>query len=751
MLTIGTLICSGDSTSQATSVPEAVGRYLRKDGASSAPSAISLSGTGSEALTIEVKLQKHALGEVGKLVALNDVDGKTVVTLEVRLAGKDPSMKWWDDLQQNYPRWGGPDGSVLVLEAIFDVDIKPPYLAKVKHQIRVGVPVSKLGASPKSILLRIKPGISELAVDGQVVDVDSPCGGLGRPVTSLLPGSQVTEASVWRSYFTDATAGIEPVVGVETGVLNTRELQYWSPPGHNQWVGDAMLFHDGERLHLLYLIDRRHGACKFSAFAHMSTADLKRWTVHPFAAPVTEPWDVRGTGMMFKHGSKWKIIYGMHTDRVVEAPSVVTLLDGKGIPFSELKGFPMGAAIATSDDGIHFHKENILVHLAQNPSVFPDPRGGFAMFAGYGADGLHRSDDLINWSPSDHCIVPFGASAPSRNSTECYCHFEWNGWHYIMGGRTGFWMAQSFAGPYWDQQSEDGLAVAKGMRSYFDWKLKGAPPTAPHIDGKVTVPRWDIYDGLWVPMASEAFAGRKILAGWLEDYHPGGSWGGNLVFRELHQEPDGNLSMKWLPEAIPTTGPALKMSWSGLGENATLNADQAPVSIAAGNAPDEYVFEVEVDPKDAMSAYSLILGSSGEMKDGCELRIEPQRKRAQWGQPANGQLAPETPDAADLANTPDGKLPVYLQKNGNAVFHGADFTITGIEGTDHPHRIRMAFIQDRKSGSVIIDAEIAGRRTMITRRHNLSGRDIQLVAVKGGVSFSKMTVLPIKRDAEKQP
>jgi len=728
----------------ASTAPEPVGHYLRKEGACSAPAAIPIPGTESDALTLQVRLQDRALFEAGKLVSLSDANGKNVVTLEVRLAGKDPSMKWWDDLQQNYLHWAGPDGAVMVLEAVFDIDIKPPYLAKAKRQIRMGVPVGMLGAPFKSILLRIKPGVSELAVDGQVVDSESPRGGLGGVITTFSADSRVAEATVWRTFLDDVTAGIMPVVGVDAGVFGTRELQYWSPPGHNQWVGDVMLFHDGERLHLLYLNSRRPGV------AHMSTSDLRSWTVHPFAIAVTEPWETIGTGMMVRSGNKWKMIYGLDTDRIVEKTSISKINDGKGRPFSELPGLPQGAAMATSDDGVRFSKENILLHRAENPSVFADPKGGFAMFAGYGAEGLYRSDDLVNWSPSDHFIVPFGPSSPNRNSSECFCHLEWNGWHYIIGGRTGFWMARSFAGPYWDQKSPEGMEIAKALKEYFvNYRLKEEVVRKPVIanpDGPVNVPRWDIYDGLWVPMASEAIAGRKILAGWLENYRPGGTWGGSLVFRELHQEPDGNLSMSWLPEAIPSTGPALKMSWSGKGEGAIPKADQAPWSIAAENAPDEYLFELEVDPKDPASSYSIILGGGGKLNDGCELRVEPQRKRAQWGKPANGNLAPETPDAAAVFATPDGKLPIYQQKNRNVAYHGEDFAITGIEGLDRPHRIRLAFIQDRKSGSTIIDAEIAGHRTMITRRRDLSGHSIQLVAAKGGASFTGMTLLPVARN-----
>jgi hypothetical protein len=580
-----------------------------------------------------------------------------------------------------------------------------------------------------------------LAVDGHVVDEEWPCGGPARPLVALVPTDRVVEARVWQSYLDDTAAAITPTPGYETGTLPGQDLQYWSPPGHNQWVGDVMLSHDGERLHLLYLVDRRHGAsknCGGHQIAHLSTSDLQTWTAHPLAVPITEPWETLGTGSLVKQGARWHILYGLHTDRIVEA-SAVANGNGTAQAFADLKGLPIGTAIASSDDGIHFHKDNLLVHPAQNPSVFADPRGGFAMFAGYGADGLYHSPDLHTWTAADHFITPFAQWSPTRNSTECFSHLEWGEWNYLLGGRTGFWMARSFAGPYWDQTHGDGPAIVKGLNGYFGWRLKGAPPVNPRPAGTVTSPRWDIYDGLWVPMVASMPSGRRILAGWLEDLN---RWAGCLVLRELHQEPDGNLSMSWLPESVPRTGPAQTLTWSGAAE--PLTATTAP-AVRSAEAPAQYLLEVEVDPGAAANGYAIVLGASGHFIDGCELRIEPQRKRAQWGTPAQGKPAPEIPDAATIFATPEGRKPVFEQHCPNLPYHGTSFAITGVEGLDRPHRVRIAVVRDRKSGSVIIDAEIAGRRTMITRRRDLVGNRLHLVALSGTVGFREVTVRPILR------
>lgn len=54
--------------------------------------------------------------------------------------------------------------------------------------------------------------------------------------------------------------------------------------------------------------------------------------------------------------------------------------------------------------------------------------------------------------------------------------------------------------------------------------------------------------------------------------------------------------------------------------------------------------------------------------------------------------------------------------------------------------VRVLVRQDRKCGSTLIDAEIGGRRTTITRRRNLTGRRLHLVATAGAVTFHRPTI-----------
>lgn len=81
-------------------------------------------------------------------------------------------------------------------------------------------------------------------------------------------------------------------------------------------------------------------------------------------------------------------------------------------------------------------------------------------------------------------------------------------------------------------------------------------------------------------------------------------------------------------------------------------------------------------------ADALSIGGTGELVDGCELRLDPRRRRAQWNTPANGKPAAEVPDPAEIFATPDGRKPIFQQHSPHLPFHGGDFAITGGEGLD---------------------------------------------------------------------
>lgn len=711
----------------AISLPAADHRIAGQTPGESIPS----SGLNGE-LSVAVKLDALPLLPDWRLVLRNDA-GEPMLRLFTRQAGADPEMAEWDGwLRQNYTRWADASGQCPVIEAEVAVAIRPPYLSHLPGRVRVGVPLRLIGPQARDLLVRIKPGKVDLVVDGEIVDEEWMCGPLPAPAV-VAEWSGSGRVKLWQRFLTDAETNIRMGWEDEHRPLAWHQLQYWAPAGHNRWAGDVMLSHDGERLHLLYFVDRRHhaskGGCGAHHIGHLSTADLCDWTQHPLALPIDEPWETFGTGSLVKHAGQWRLIYGIHSSRVVERARIDNGehdIASLPRPFENLDGFPMGTAIATSTDGVHFVKERELVHPNENPGVHPDPSGGFVMFAGYHHSGLYRSNDLRHWREVDPRVIPYGPSAPLHNTIECLCHFAWNDWHYLIGGRTGFWMASAQSGPYWD-----GATAANAA--------------------EITRPTRDLYDGLWVPMVSAfgaepapgaADTRRRLLAGWLED--PGAGWAGCIVWRELRQEADGQLDMVWAPETLPPLADDAPLDWAGCA--LTVDARSGtPAWVTGVELPKECLIELTITPGADAGSFGLVVCERGDFLDGCELRFNAHTRTAQWGRPAAGQPAPRTPSLPELIANEGPNI--WAWKTPHAPWMGGDFVLSEVEGLQAPLRLRLLVVQDRKSGSVILDAEIGGRRTMITRRRDLRVKRLQLFALSGLVNFGEVRVRKLIRES----
>ena len=380
--------------------------------------------------------------------------------------------------------------------------------------------------------------------------------------------------------------------------------QYWTPPENDTWVGDVVLGTFRGRLHVFYLKDRHHHksaegmGCHL--FAHLSAKDdLTDWMEHPDAVPLTEWWQTVGTGTPFVKDDRLCLAYGYHTERV----------DG----WKELK-LPAGATWSESDDAVHFKPSGVFFHETRNPTVYNRPDGRFGMVTGYaGMGGMYVSDDLLKWEPVDEKL-------PGRG--DCPCYFTWNGHHYLIQNFTQMFHSASGKPGTWE-----------------DWGASGD----------------DVYEGLAVPMVCEIADGRRLMAGWL--MHPEG-WGGWLVFRELKQEPDGRLALRW-PKGLAT-----------------------PVA-----KPDVHLFGAN---QSAAISYRTVQGHKK-----LTLAIDAQAKTAAW---TSGK---------------ERKHPC----------HGEEFVIRNVRGLDGPYEVRVSAWYDARHDTTIFDAEIAGRRTLVTRRYGRYERD----------------------------
>lgn len=323
------------------------------------------------------------------------------------------------------------------------------------------------------------------------------------------------EAELWIS---DGIADCAFAAGKEDRPLPTAghftEAQYWKPAGCN--VGDCMPFYDGENFHVYYLKDRHGHKSKWGLgahqFAHISSPDLLRWEEHPMAVEITHPWEGSiCTGSIVK---KEDLYYAFYAVRMSDKTSAKV-------------------SWATSRDGISFTKSEQYFSLqmpyettsVRDPAVFMDAQKTWHMLLT--TDYLNAavpqrrgclahlvSKDLENWEQTEPFLVPGYTDQP-----ECSDYFEWNGWYYLIFSNYGF-------------------AKYRYAKQPFGPFLK---------------PREEVLDaGLYrVPKSAAFTQNRRILAGFLAQEPWGRSYGGNLVFRELVQHPDGTLGSRFVSEMLP--------------------------------------------------------------------------------------------------------------------------------------------------------------------------------------------------------
>ena len=557
------------------------------------------------------------------------------ITLAVREAGKDKELFAYDQAQGNYLPFKLADGTCPVIEATMACPAG-----------RIGIPLGTL-ASPggtHSITLDFNGIYWSILVDGRHLDRDLPWKGLpaidGTKAKILSPRVKSARfASPARKDAIVEMAKSRPIDG---------PIQYWTPEGHNAWLGDVAVGLYGGRLHLFYLHDRRHHRSKDGKgghfFAHLSSGDLTHWTEHPAAVPIVSPLESQGTGTPFVYSNNLCLAYGLHTMRFMDADKTTDPVQRRyfethgrdgAFRIADTPGYPAGGTYAMSfDGGETFVRSGILMTRAQNPTVYNRADGRMGLVTSYGGvKGIFASDRLGDWTLVDDSI-------PFRG--DCPCYFEWHGHAYLL---------QGFCRMAYNPDAQPG--------HFVDWTTSGD----------------DIYEGLSVPMVVPWKGDRRIIAGWLRHLY---GWGGWLCFRELVQEADGRLGMKWVPEIQPRGDISEHRAKGGKG----------------------------------LSLRFRRVGGTDEM----EFAVDAVGRRAQFSDCAPGQVASRRKTIAEVF----GAVPPAewtLKTLGRAAPHGCEnFAIGHLPGLDADYVVRFARYYDPKSDATVFDAEIAGRRTMVCRR-----------------------------------
>ncbi|GLX70967.1 glycosyl hydrolase [Paenibacillus glycanilyticus] len=553
------------------------------------------------------------------------------------------------------------DGLLLSVDLYTDAKDKP---------LTLSVPWNAIGAGEHDLLLRYNSHIVELFVDGVLVDEDWPMGSVQLEKATVQTYEGTLEAKVWPHALTEEERNNllqdkEGVENRETLYLGTEpsSIQYWKPRGFNTGVGDCMPYFDGETFHVYYLFDRRGHASKWSLgahqWAHISTKDLKNWTHHPMAVAVTGEWEGSiCTGSVIKENNEY---YAFYAVRAVD-------------------GSPAQLTYAVSNDGIEFTKSEAYITISsryllssvRDPHVFKDAEGIYHMLVTTSlVDGVKHegclahltSGDLKNWQEEEPFIVPGYHGEP-----ECSDYFEWNGMYYLIF-------------------SNDGLARYRYSTKPFGPWLRPAMDTIDSV--QLRVPKTAAFPG-----------GRRMVTGFLSGP---GRYGGELVIRELVQEEDGSLGLKFPAEfeGLTTYAETQHIDQVNL---ANLNGFSEHL---IGRVEGEYELTFEAVPEHSTMFYGFSVAGDSEFKQGNDIRFEP----------SNHKLGVH-----------DTVCVGFQEDEVSSIYH--------VQGLQGPVRVK-AVVKE-----AFIDICVNDQRTSISRI-NREHAYLRFFAQFGAVSFHNITIRSI--------
>lgn len=593
----------------------------------------------------------------GILLAIPDV-------LQIVVRQHDPR----DRTVQNYPAFPLPDGSVPVLEATL---LLYPADATTPDAYTIGVPLACLPQHTqlRQITLHFSGVEWSLYIDDIRYDQDFPLGYPRWPQSAAWQRDplRIASARLWVP-----ALPVQALAAAET----TAQVQYWTPPSHNAWVGDVVTMMHNGRFHLFYLFDRRHHQSKKGRgahyFEHLSTTDFRSWTMHDAATPLTAQWECIGTGTPFvDNDGRLCLAYALHTERVcaddqTTVPAQLEWLTrhGETGTFDQTTpGIPIGSTYAISADGVSdFHKTRRFFHPCRNPSIYRDHTGALRMLANY--SGASAADWGKGTWGADHVDGGWRCLNPDfPPGGDCTFAFHWGAYDYVIGGFVHLWM-----------------------------KPIDAPETA-FVDlvssGK------DCYDGLSVPSVCQISPERFVMAGW---YGIRG-WGGVLVIRELLQRADGSLGTRWLPELIPPTGPVLPLQ------------PDHPSASRIDLAGPSFVWAGTVVPQNEKSgSLRVAFFTTPDATSSSHWELDIGAARAAF---ATGDVDTAAPRPRSLR---EGTNPAQC----------ADYAIEHCLEGSGSFRLRILVLHNAKLGGSLIDVEIADTRTMVSFRPDVVFTSLRL-------------------------
>lgn len=199
----------------------------------------------------------------------------------------------------------------------------------------------------------------------------------------------------------------------------------------------------------------------------------------------------------------------------------------------------------------------------------------------------------------------------------------------------------------------------------------------------------DFYDGSNVPAITEISGGRFLMAAWI----PIHGWGGNLILRELLQFPEGRVGSKWMEEVVPKT------------RESRMLEERLPGTKTFETGGKSFLLTFDVVPgKTTDGKFAVLFMREGGEKDACEFQLCLRENRAQFA-----------PGVKEEFSKKEKTL-----REGGAPQQARDYAVENLIGSDKKFAVRLVVKGCDKIGGSLIDAEIAGARTMITFRPELT-------------------------------
>ena len=489
--------------------------------------------------------------------------------------------------------------------------------------------------------------------------------------------------------------------------------RYHRPAGGR--LGDAIPFFWDGTWHVFYLDYRPEffhhtpPGARRTSWAHISSTNLVHWQRHTDAiAPGPEGAVDSGscaTGSVFAHDGLFHLFYtgrsfttrGERRETICHAtsPDLITWQKDPGNPIA--RPDPERYALEHwRDPFIYWQpeaREFWMAITATHRRGLPGRAGCVAVLA---------SRDLSTWQLRE----PLWAPALASNH-ECPDVFRWGDWWYLVashGGRTVYRMSRRSDGPWFAPAVDT-----------FDDHFYYAAKTASTGDGRDPIRQGD-------------GSHRRVLFGWLAskaDAHDAGAreWGGDLVARELVQDPDGTLWPACPAEYVlsPTEriAPARDLpfhsvigSWQPAeGGLQHLWIDGfACANFDAGSADAQLSATLRWQP--GTRALGLFLRVQDGPMRGYALRLEP----------GTGAIT-------FCRVTEAGRLVEELRRHVpglTALSSGCPCTVT-------------------LSGSVV-DLFVGGRAALVARCHDFRGTLTGVFVEEGGATFADLTVATVPDD-----